>query len=502
MKLRKIWTLMTSLLLGFCSALGASVSSYPLTGVIKNDHSVMNSAVVGEEYDNTATEVTKRDSYFTYKITNASKTAHSQSFTIRFDAEMSNYGYILGYRGEEALYRPLLAVYKLKNKTTNETEERVEQIAQVSENNIYDAIGMNTALDDQTFYLDFVFSSDEEFVDNSLVVYNIFEYKKDENNKVTIQKDQSYKCAIKNKASDTVDVEPYLSTTLENVSTFGSYTAFNIRYSNTLDELYKTKKASTCKKYQEKLDNGKYVIQSSITNVLTSTYRFEYSDGNVLRYGIEEYSITSSQMISLGESTACYMVNEVPMENLKSFSLEGVSLTIQIYSKSDDGVTKVIPNTALVVRIGCAYFANEPDDISKVGSTNVILILVIAVVCYLLVVLGAILGLYFYQKNKYKNDEFRRVNDRRFFRTAAIAYIGGLDALLAILFIVFRSISLGNTYTTFNPLDNFIVVTCILLIFFIGYFVKYFINFFKDHKSRKESEKLKLNESTDNDGTK
>ncbi len=500
MKMRKIWTLMTTLLLGFCSTLGVKTMSYSLTGSVEKKANQVTESLC----DPDAVEITDVDENFKVTVTNATKTDHSQSFTIRFKAEESENDYILGYVSEDenGLHYPLVASYQLKDKETKKTKKVEEKIPIISETNAFDGIGPGMGTTSLTYNFDFAYSSEYEFVDGSLVVYNIYGDKRDADGSVIINKEESYKCAIDNKASDTIDVQPYFSANLENVSTFGSYVTFNVKYENKTDELYKVKKASAYKKNKEEIDNGKAIIQSSISNVQSAFFRLEYKDGNIIEYNIFDYSITSTQTIPMGESTSCYLIKGISLENLKSFSLRGVSLTVQVYSVFDDGVTKVKPNTSLVARVGCVYFANENDDVTKVSTTNVILVYVIAVLVYLLLVGGLIAGLYFYQKNKYKNDEFRRVDDRRFFKTATIAYVGGLDLLLAILSIVFRANGFNNTYTTFNPLDNIIVVTCILLIFFIGYFVKYFINFFKDRKSRKESEKLKLNESTDSDGTK
>ena len=501
MKMRKIWTLLTSLLLGFCSTLGVKTTSYSLSSSAETKKS---NQATESLCDPDAVEVTDVDEEFKVTITNATKTDHSQSFTVRFKAEESENDYILGYNSddEDGLHYPLVATYELKNKLTEETMKVEEEISRISETNAFDGIGPGMGTTSLTYNFDFVYSADYEFVDGSLVVYNIYGDKEDTDGSITINKEESYKCAISNKASDTVDVQPYFSASLESVDTFGDYVTFNVKYQNTTDELYQIKKSSAYKKNKDDIESGSAAIQSSITNVQTAYFRLEYNDGNIMEYNINDYSISSTQTIPMGESVACYMIKGISLENLKSFSLRGVSLTIQVYSVFSDGVTKAKPNTSLVARVGCVYFTNENDDVTKVHTTNVILVVVIAVLIYLIVLAGLIAAFYFYQKNKYKNDEFRRVDNRRFFKTATIAYVGGLDLLLAILFIIFRANGFNNTYTTFNPLDNFIVVTCILLIFFIGYFVKYFITFFKDRKSRKESEKLKLNDSVDNDGTK
>lgn len=503
MKMRKIWTLFTSVLLGFCSSILLGLPKTSTALEMKDGKNVRYAQK--DIYDSTAKEIKDIDNAFKVTIANPTKTNHSQSFTITFNVDESEESYILGYHGskDEDMYYPLVAVYNLKDKSTNEIMEVAEELPLKSATDIFDGIGTEMGQTYITISFDFVFSDDEEFCNDYLTIYNIFGYKTDENKKLTIDKDKNYKCKIDLSKTSSVDVEPYFSATLDGIYNYGPYTTFDVTYNNTTAELYKEKKASTYKKNEEDITAGKSVIQSAITNVQTAYFRFEYYDGTIEEISINDFSITSSQTIKQGVSKSRYLVKDLSLDNLKSFSLRGVSLTIQIYSVLEDNVTKVKPNTSLVARVGCVYFKNgESDNIDNVSKTNIILVIVIATLVYLVAVALAIAGFYLYEKNKYKNDEFRRVNPKKFFKTATIAYLGGLDFLLAILYISFRANGFHNTYTTFNPLDNFIVVTCILLIFFIGYFVKYFISFFKDRKARKENEKLKLNDAVDNDGTK
>ena len=121
---------------------------------------------------------------------------------------------------------------------------------------------------------------------------------------------------------------------------------------------------------------------------------------------------------------------------------------------------------------------------------------------FTLAMAGIEIGLYFYRKKKYRNDEFKRVNTRNYIKTGVITYLSLGVLLLDILFIVFRGGLFNNTFTVFNPLDNFIVVLSILCIFAIGYFAKFFISYFKDRKARREAQKLKLDNDISDDGTK
>jgi uncharacterized membrane protein len=113
---------------------------------------------------------------------------------------------------------------------------------------------------------------------------------------------------------------------------------------------------------------------------------------------------------------------------------------------------------------------------------------------------GGTIGLYFYQKNKYKNDEFNRVNTKKFVRSALIAGSFILLWTAEILVLVGRGTAFKNSLIVFNPLDVFIVVLSIILIIFTGYYIKFAIGKFKDNKAKRESARLKLSESVSDDG--
>lgn len=448
-----------------------------------------------------AIEITDEDADFTAEVKQAGKTSRSQSLQIYFKSD-SGESYMFGYNGdrEKDEYYPLIAQYRLTDNTTKKTRVVNERIECTSTTNVYDGFGPNIGKTDLRFNFDFIFSENETFDMKSLKLFNIFSCE----NAGALNKEKAYKISSFKFPSNVKNIEfdDYVMADLKNVGTFGGYASFNVVLDNNTEELYKTNKKSYYENNKKDLDAGKAEIVAEFSNVLNSYFYLEYEDGTVLKRAVKDDSITSKQTLAKGSNRFTYLLKDVDLDGLKSFSLCNLSFTMSVYNVLTDGIKKIKPNTALSSRIGCLSFKVEQGSIQKMGNLNIVLFVVLASVIYLVLVAGGIYGLYMYQKKKYRNDEFRRVDPRRFFKTAGIAYFGGLDLLLAILFVVFRGGIFNNSLTTFNPLDNFIVVTWILLIFFVGYFVKYFITFIKDRKARKEAEKLNLDDSIDNDGTK
>jgi hypothetical protein len=121
---------------------------------------------------------------------------------------------------------------------------------------------------------------------------------------------------------------------------------------------------------------------------------------------------------------------------------------------------------------------------------------------FLIAFIGCDYALYRYRKEKYKNDEFNRVDPKHFIKRSALAGFYLELWLLEIVALAGRGSAMHNTLVVKNPFDIFIVVISVLLIIFTGYYIKYFIAAFKDNRTKKRAAALKLDEDKDDDGTK
>lgn len=108
---------------------------------------------------------------------------------------------------------------------------------------------------------------------------------------------------------------------------------------------------------------------------------------------------------------------------------------------------------------------------------------------------------YFYLKNKNKNDEFKKMRTRPYWTNNVLGYILCGSALLTILSISFRATLFANSLSVFNPFDAIIIVFAVSTIIFGGYFIRYFAIQIKNIIDKNRIEKLKLNQNRIDDGT-
>ena len=130
------------------------------------------------------------------------------------------------------------------------------------------------------------------------------------------------------------------------------------------------------------------------------------------------------------------------------------------------------------------------------------LTLILTYVIYTIVYAGLSVALFFFLKNRYKNDEFRRMKPKSFIKKTIIGFVGSCIVLLTIMSIIYRFSLFKNSVYAFNPSDVFVVLSGIVSVVIIGYFIKYLYGLYRSNKQRKEALKLKLNEDVDDDGTK
>ena len=129
------------------------------------------------------------------------------------------------------------------------------------------------------------------------------------------------------------------------------------------------------------------------------------------------------------------------------------------------------------------------------------LTLIIFAVSYIVVYCGIAIGLYFYLKNKFKNDEFRRIKTKKYIQKAGLGLAGLGIVLYAVLFVILRLTAFANSVVVFNPIDPFIIGFGIAAILAIGYFIRSLIITIKAEKQRRTTIKLQLDKDVDDDGT-
>ena len=163
------------------------------------------------------------------------------------------------------------------------------------------------------------------------------------------------------------------------------------------------------------------------------------------------------------------------------------------------GSKSTIARSNVITRFGFLEVMPYSDNASLF---DVNIFLIILAVSYILLFAAGTVGLYFYLKNKYKNDEFRRMRPKAYVKSAVLGYIGLVLILAAINFIVLRIGFFNSTIPTYNPIDAFVIIFSIAAAISLGLFIKNFASAIKLAKKRREILRLKLDKDVVDDGTK
>ena len=171
---------------------------------------------------------------------------------------------------------------------------------------------------------------------------------------------------------------------------------------------------------------------------------------------------------------------------------------MDLFATSDGGSTSVLGKSAISYKF--AYITVRNDAKEFVFNYNVFLIIFFA--AYIALFAAGAFILYKVLKEKFKNDEFRRVDDKKYLKKAVLYGFGSLLIVAAIVFIAMRVGGFANTIVVFNPTDPLLIAFSIVGMIVGGYFIVQAIKSIKVSRERRKAIRLRLNEDVDDDGTK
>lgn len=457
-----------------------------------------------------ATSVSDYFSNFTSRITASTSSDTCQSYTISlrltqgFD-EKDMPSLTLGYYDEEYDY-PLMVQYTVLTPEGEAVTRDTEVV--YTGNTPYNGLGPWFG-ESARINLDLLINPGEKVQTDSLVLYNIFILQRINNPDTSVGgylfiPDTSMPFVIDQftNTSTNIDLTQYISASFLSYATFGDYTSFKVELHNNILPLYEETMSSS-EGYAEnvkRLESGNYRYDYSFSGLTTAFLLLGYEDDSLVEYPLITSGVLSTT-ITVGESNTVlqFLCKDIQLDGLVSLSLCSSTFKVSIVHKETGAE---VATSKMSTRFGAIYFEPPEDNIANIGKTDVRLVLILVFVIFTIVYAGALVGIYFYLKQKNRNDEFRRMDTKRFIKTNALGYLASIIVLMDILFISFRVVAINNSLAMFNPLDNYIVVLSILSILFIGYFIKFFYVMIKDNIERKAAEHLKLDMDKDDDGTK
>lgn len=227
-----------------------------------------------------------------------------------------------------------------------------------------------------------------------------------------------------------------------------------------------------------------------------------YLKGNeVLRKDIPISSPSPVIELNRNEKEVSFLVNSneiegVSPENIVALGVGGMTVNIHLYNSSSHSV---VQNTSFLKVFGNVEVLPYSTAKLTYFNINTYLILFIVIFTALFAVLTVVL--FFYLKNKYKNDEFRRMRPKAFIKTALGVFLGSLLIAVGANFIVLRFAIFSSSVPVFNPIDPFVIAFGLAAAISIGLFVRMFVIMGKANKKRREARRLHLDRDLLDDGT-
>ena len=417
--------------------------------------------------------------------------------------------YILGYiNKQDADYYsdsfvqgdlPLVVSYDVITGQNKETIRKELPLLDVDSRNApYDAVG-DIGSASISFTID-VFLDEGQTLDyNSFSFYNIYVAKRDSSlSTYCCDTTQAYSKPAVKRFSSIIELDDVLVCTFAGVSTFAGYTLLKMNVDKAVPYYYETAAKSIINENAEKISSGTYRIRYAFYNLGSSAFRLTYS------YRGQDVTKTVNVSTPLpvielskdsGNTVSFILKNSNVGEGFSASAIkqfEILDLTIDMHLWNTDNNSKV-GRTSRSIRFGVVEIKPYSDTPAKAVNLN--LALIITYLIYIVVYAAISVALFFYLKNKYKNDEFRRIKPKKYIKTAAIGFVGFAEILLAVVGLIYRTTIFRNSLAAFNPSDVLVVLAGIIALIIIGYFIKYVVGLVKAEKARREVIRLKLNEN-------
>lgn len=289
--------------------------------------------------------------------------------------------------------------------------------------------------------------------------------------------------------------------------TYADYTQVNFEITNKSASVYQKYDKTTYDQYKARINRGEYYLRFRLVEIYNTKLLLKLQGESDYREVPLQTPIQYDYVIIGDQATGnkisfCFpnsaAGNGFSAEKIDTIRFKKLCFKVEIV-KRDADTSNAEKNFRCSFGLVEVYNASASQ---KAPVTNLITILIIGLASYVGVFAIVTAFLYFYIKNKYKNDEFRRLKPKQFFITAAKNFVGYLLVVLAALYIIFRTALLNSKVVLFNPLDVFVIVFTIAAGIFIGFTIKNLVVGIKRNIDNKKKKKLHLDKDVVDDGTK
>lgn len=401
--------------------------------------------------------------------------------------------------------RPLVMEYSLldaNEKTVS--EHNYYEVPLVSTQTNYDAVGSTAGKGKDDRNIDIELPSGQHIDEESIVFHNIYRLVKNDAGDVAPDWEAgAYKATPARSFSKVYNFDDFVDVSYGTNTYLSDYSRLSIILKAKYD-VFKTLNPTSYEANKANIDNGTLRIRVLFTSLGSASYRIVYVNeaGEEIMKNVSLSTPISVSEINDGASMGFLIKNsdigpDFSIHNVTSVRLCNFYLQTDLFNDTKNTITG---NSKKSVRF--ASLELLPSDTTATKNVSVGAYFGIAYAIYVGVfVLGAF-AYWLYCKNKYKNDEFKRVDNKKFLLKSIRNLFGYALVLSSILFIIARWNLLKNTVVVYNPMDVWVIIFTITGAIFLGIAIKDLVLSIKKTMERKKKEKLHLDADVVDDGTK
>lgn len=441
-------------------------------------------------------------------------TSANVGLSISFDPKKhKDVAFYVGYGSETIEERKASLSYKIKT-ASGKIEERASAINRKNSHKPYDNVG---AIGNKEGYQTECFISYEPgeiLLTDEIYLVNIFEGEKNENGNYNVYLENGklvplYANVSLDETLKKRNISDFIDINFAGVSKFNGYNSINLKVTNKVTpEIYSSLTSSTRRVYRQNEDDileGKAYIRTSLLFNSDTTYLAYYKD---VAEPVILTSAVSTKNVNGNNLNIEFLFSNIDAERLVDFKINNFAIQVDIFNKEDIVIikgSKEITKFCYTPTGMKTLIDSNGDIVSQNKLTpyfiNVDLIMGLSIGVFVILYEVVSISLFFYLKNKNKDDEFKRMRPKQYFKTNTMGLLTLFILIMTVESICFRLTIMNNTLPVYNSLDIFIVVGGIASILLVGYFVRYFAIQIKNVRDAKRNEKLKLNRNKMEDGT-
>ena len=416
--------------------------------------------------------------------------------------------FLVGIKNDE-YDLPLIISYDVLDANNNFVENRKTALPIASSNSDYDAVGSNVGSLSFNFSVDLPMETAYHVDDTTVYFHNIYKATRVSipgggNKTVPVDMNEPYYALPRRAFAKTVSFADVFENRPGSLVEVGDYTKIGIILKRNVN-IYQDLMPAVYKRVKAQIDSGEYAVRHQFTSLPQAYYSitYAYNGEQVYKKLNVDTPITYTLIEANGDYEMSFLIHNPDVgpgfsaHTVEKIDFCGFNVRVDLLNVEQKSI---INKSETTIRFSSLTLLG--GGVAPNNRVNLGLGLVSSYFVYIVLFAVGATIYYFYAKNKFKNDEFRRVNGKKYLKEAIKNGIGTSLIVNAIVFVYARWGLLDSTIVVFNPLDAFVIILVIAAAIYAGFSIRNIINSIKNSRKRKEAIRLHLDQDQDDDGTK